>query len=1154
MAMAQSSQPGELHFNHLFVKDGMPEGLVTSIVQDKEGYMWIGTQRGLVRYDGYNTKVYNFGTDDPYYLQDIRILYIDREDRLWGAGENSGLFLYERSKDRFIQYEPNALTSEISHWSIKGIYEDPHGNIWLPSYDENKKRGRLLRFDSGTGKFTAYDDTEKGAHYIKATFVTDCFEGIKGEIWFGSNNGIYQYNEKTDKLDSYFSIDDSTKQNTFYLSSKVSQPEVLWMSVYETSPPNKGAGLWRYNTKNHVLTVYRHHNGDSSSLAHDRTNWALTDSLGRLWIATDKGLSLFDSLKNNFINYRFIDENTGKFAPVNEMTEDKNKNLWLTTSNLGLVFFNTQSRLFSLYQARQKDPYGLASNGVHNLFIDLSGTLWFGSSQIGLQWVNKKLSRFIQYKDDPGQMHHFPGVVAHSFVESKDSTIWLGTTHGLYNWQKRTDSFIFVRINKNKEKNLNIGSVIIDKEGMVWCAAYSNLSPGLYCYNPKSKETSHFSNNKKDSNSLSFNNVSKLLEDHLGNIWVGTYGGGICCFNRQSRNFTRYPYLENNGSIKQSHGALDDKSVLSICEDKNGTLWVGTNYGGLNKFDRQTGTFTSYLNQIPGFECISCIYGVNNSDLWLGTYYGGVFNFNPQTSLAKRYTVNNGLLYDGSSAMVEDEHSNLWLSTFKGISIFNLQTKKIRNLTAANGLPSENLSGAFKTSTGLFIFYGSDGGFISFKPDEIRPDPKPPIMHIESVEFRTHYAGKAKDSTLIILDSRENVNLSYDENRLSFHYVGLDYQNPQLNQYAYKLDGYDKYWINAGTQRMAIYTNLSPGDYTFRVKGSNSDGFWNEQGPSFSFIILPPWWQTWWVYALYILVLALAVWAFAAYRSHNLRKANLELENKVERRTTQLNKSLEDLKSTQSQLIQSEKMASLGELTAGIAHEIQNPLNFMNNFSEVNTELIEEMKEELEAGNNKSAMAIANNIGENEQKINHHGRRADSIVKGMLQHSRIGTVHKEPADLNALADEYLRLTYHGLRAKDKSFNVSLKTDFDKNIGEINIIPQDIGRVLLNLYNNAFYAVSEKKKQHSNGYESTVTVSTKKLNGKVEIRVKDNGNGISQKVLDKIFQPFFTTKPAGQGTGLGLSLSYDIIKAHAGEIKAKTEEGEFTEFVIQIPVV
>ncbi|HEY4876592.1 MAG TPA: ATP-binding protein [Puia sp.] len=310
-----------------------------------------------------------------------------------------------------------------------------------------------------------------------------------------------------------------------------------------------------------------------------------------------------------------------------------------------------------------------------------------------------------------------------------------------------------------------------------------------------------------------------------------------------------------------------------------------------------------------------------------------------------------------------------------------------------------------------------------------------------------------------------------------------------------------------------------------------------------------------------LIVLAVVIISMIQFRSNKQKqKANLLLERQKQKVET----TLSELKSTQSQLIQSEKMASLGELTAGIAHEIQNPLNFVNNFSDVNKELLEEMNDEMDKGNINDAKVIANNVIDNEEKINHHGKRADAIVKGMLQHSRTSTGVNEPTDINALADEYLRLSYHGLRAKDSSFNATIQTGFENSIGKINIVPQDIGRVLLNLYNNSFYAVSEKQKQLAKdlsdfenltglgNFEPTVTTSTKKSGNHIIITVTDNGNGIPQKVIDKIFQPFFTTKPTGQGTGLGLSLSYDIIKAHGGEIKVETKEGEGSTFIIQLP--
>jgi len=318
-------------------------------------------------------------------------------------------------------------------------------------------------------------------------------------------------------------------------------------------------------------------------------------------------------------------------------------------------------------------------------------------------------------------------------------------------------------------------------------------------------------------------------------------------------------------------------------------------------------------------------------------------------------------------------------------------------------------------------------------------------------------------------------------------------------------------------------------------------------------------------------------------RSAMIEQQKTVLEKQVTERTSELQKSLEELKSTQAQLIQSEKMASLGELTAGIAHEIQNPLNFVNNFSDVSNELIDEMNTELDKGDIGEAKAIASDIKQNLEKINHHGKRADAIVKGMLQHSRTSTGQKELTDINALCDEYLRLAYHGMRAKDKSFNCDMKTDFDSSLPKINVVPQDIGRVILNLINNAFYACAERSRSSAGSdtgaerrnlegfqnlqglapYLPTVTISTKNLGEKVEISVRDNGNGIPEKIKDKIFQPFFTTKPTGQGTGLGLSLSYDIVKAHGGEMKVNNlfagatsragKEGEGTEFIIQLPV-
>ena len=390
----------------------------------------------------------------------------------------------------------------------------------------------------------------------------------------------------------------------------------------------------------------------------------------------------------------------------------------------------------------------------------------------------------------------------------------------------------------------------------------------------------------------------------------------------------------------------------------------------------------------------------------------------------------------------------------------------------------------------------------------------------------------------------------------------LHYSNPSKNTIKYRLENYDNEWRDAGGLHAAFYQNLPSGNYIFHIRAANDKGVWNEKDTLLEIIIKKPWWRTDVAYVLYgILIVCIVISANRYFRRLLLKKEKernqareLEQAKEIEKAYYRLAETHEALKSAQTQLVQSEKMASLGALTAGIAHEIQNPLNFVTNFSEVNSDLLADMKEEITNKNYNEVKKIADDLIINQEKINHHGKRADSIVKNMLQHSRSTSSQKELTDINKLADEYLRLSYHGFRAKDKSFNSTINTDFDESIEKINIVPQDIGRVLLNLYNNAFYAVDEKKKKVGDSYTPSIEVTTKKINNRVEITVRDNGNGISLDVLDKIFQPFFTTKPTGQGTGLGLSLSYDIVKAHGGELKVETSEGEGVKFIVILPNV
>jgi len=394
--------------------------------------------------------------------------------------------------------------------------------------------------------------------------------------------------------------------------------------------------------------------------------------------------------------------------------------------------------------------------------------------------------------------------------------------------------------------------------------------------------------------------------------------------------------------------------------------------------------------------------------------------------------------------------------------------------------------------------------------------------------------------------------LPYDHNNISFDFNAVETGKNFLVEYQYQLEGYDKQWNHPGDISSVSYGNIYEGKYRFLVKAKNPEGIWSEP-VIYNFEVLPPWWRTWWAYALYAISFLWALKLFSTYRERSLRKEKENLELQVHHRTQLLEDTIITLKNTQSQLIQSEKMASLGELTAGIAHEIQNPLNFVNNFSEINKDLLDDMHLEIEKGNIVEIRDIARDILQNTEKITHHGKRADSIVKSMLLHSRTSTGHSEPTDINKLANEYLKLAQHVIIGKEKDFQPRTQTSFDPAIETINIIPQEIGRLLLNLMNNAFWAVSEKYKLGEKDFIPMVAVSTKKLSDKIELRVKDNGMGIPEKTMEKIFQPFFTTKPAGQGTGLGLSLSYDIVKAHNGSLHVDSVEGKYTEFIVTLPL-
>jgi signal transduction histidine kinase len=652
---------------------------------------------------------------------------------------------------------------------------------------------------------------------------------------------------------------------------------------------------------------------------------------------------------------------------------------------------------------------------------------------------------------------------------------------------------------------------------------------------------------------LTSSSTIPLLNDKKGNIWAGTTNG-IFVINPQ----------KNTYKILSNGDGLISNEIMTMELNGNGEIYIGTSVGIsiINPNDQTITNISESEGLIPEltFDLIAL-----DSTIYAGSL-DGLIEIKKPTAKNKNWTFNNFNAQNGmpnvdfnQDLSISLKNGELWLGVYgqtPNLTVFRKkpEVKKIPLKTNITGLNIMDERTPFKKNE-RFLKYLSNGDSIwlangrDFYTKGTLPKDTD-YLTVNNITWDSTYGHYSLPANLV---------LPYNQNALNFSFNNNSTTGGKSIAYKYLLVGADSEWLISGAAAQSKnYYNLKAGKYTFKVISRDINNVWSEPA-EFTFTILPPWWQTWWAYILFTLLIAGLLRIYIVFRSKNLIRKNRILEDKVSQRTRALEDSIKNLKSTQNQLVQSEKMASLGELTAGIAHEIQNPLNFVNNFAEVSSELIAEMKEELNKGNIEDAKAISDDLDNNLSKINHHGNRASSIVKAMLEHSRASNGQKELVDINLLADEYLRLAYHGLRAKDKSFNAGMQTDLDESIDKINVVSQDIGRVLLNLINNAFQACSERSVSGVN-YKPMVTVRTKGFrkensfvkNG-VEIRISDNGSGIPDEIKDKIFQPFFTTKVAGQGTGLGLSLAYDIIAAHNGEIKVESTKGEGTEFIIRLPI-
>lgn len=1209
------TQPGKIPFEKYNVAEGLPEEFVRSLIQDDKGFIWFGTQNGLVKYDGYRFEVFRPSPNNTdtasFRLRNLGGgLLKTRDGRIWigDSGGDGDLAYFDPATETFRHFNINGNKGKYSdEGTNRLLFEDQEGDIWF-KWRQGSNPYFTFRLNPVNGRIKQYPlvDIGGGSNYLKEYNTIES----SGTIWMlDDKKNLNKLNRQKDRFEIIIPA------GTNLMNSGITDT-LRWLAAGAGSNDplilSGSHGIYIFDAKKlKIIKSYVYERGNPKSLpdsvlagmqlgngqiwaSHPKGQFSLIDPVsGRIEIHTygsgsipyQKGINKLQNFrpllqdrngmwfyamsdtinfprKPLFIYYQFAGKKFTLYdynfnlssnplpARTNYISlQDRTGLLWLATRP-GLYKQAPKKHQMNLYRYRADDPTGLPTDTINYLFEDSKKRLWVGTSN-GLALYQPGEDHFSVFRNDPSKNASLSNNIVTTIFEDGEGIIWVGTRNGLNQWQESSRSF--KRLFYSATEINGIPFLFADKQQRLWLSIFDK---GVFVLEKGSgRILKSFIPDPKNPASLTSKQIFSFYQDSKGSIWLGDPGEnqyGLYKLNPAENGFTHYKPVPGDST------SISSDEIRFIGEDGKQRLWIGTD-GGLNLYNQGQNKFTRFTN--VQLSSVGFMATDKQGNPWFGTYSsGGLVTVDPGKGTITAYDESKGLLHNDlnpglNGRMAKDEFGRLWLPTQRGLSVFVPETRSFVSYFEKDGFQPYGRSYTVISTKNGDIWIGGNNGLNRIVPKELlKKDTTLPSIVLTQVTIND--AVYSKPDGAIFKQSvayTKAIELKYWQKDLSFDFVALHFLRSEDNLYSWKLENYDKGWTAPSRERKASYTNLSPGKYIFRVKASNADGVWNEEGISFTVTILPPWWLTWWAYTIYALLFLFGLRVFSLWRERRLRQEKETLQVKVEERTTELKKSLEDLKATQSQLIQSEKMASLGELTAGIAHEIQNPLNFVNNFSDVNRELADELEHELDNGNYSDAKAIAKDIKENEEKIIYHGKRADTIVKNMLLHSRGGSGVKEPTDINAMADEYLRLSFHGMRARDKSFHAKYETHFDPDMGNINIVQQDISRVLLNLINNAFYAVSEKAKENIKGYEPLVIVSTNRTGDKVSISVKDNGNGIPDSIKEKIFQPFFTTKPTGEGTGLGLSLSYDIIKAHGGLLLLQSTVNAGSTFTIQLPI-
>ena len=1110
-------------FRHITLRDGLPSGFIWTMMQDSKGFIWMGTNSGLARHDGYNTIAYRANQDDSTSISGPNVLdIIEYDETLFLLATSGGLDLFNPSTETFRRLATAGSNPELTN--VSDIHLQNRNTLWAAA--------------------------ENGIYLIDPSTLTNGEPDIE---YFGFPPNY-------------------TSEGLGRNSLAIDNNDQLWIGTSTT--------LLKFDTVSREFVDVGPVTEEAQTII-EGTIWSVLFTSGNsLLISSTEGLAILEDGDDQVKAVRQLGElgpETVMGSSFQAITEDPDGNIWLGTGALGAIHWNPASGEAKVYKASNNSGDTISSNDVHLAFEDKDGNIWFGYHYLGASLMYDESWNYNIVTPFPELPGSDPKNLVISVFMDEDGVLYGSTPNGVI-INLGQDNQEFVEFDRSEFEGLPEFQVLYilpaATENKLYLYALNNDSPlsSLVIFDKENPEN-RFSVLEMVDGAKPAPGKGVVHEDHL---FVPVYDRDAFLQVNYKTNETDVIELPMQAST--SGARLQVSSPVFVNEERlyAQSFWINSS----EEVQIEMFIYNLATLEIRPQE-LTIDYPIENIQAPLvSDYEKGVVYVNSSTGLIRIDNLENSysvlfedrmsLLREGSRLMAEDEEGYIWLNNATGLTRLDPLSETIEYFEIPSGEFSAINAYPMLLETGEIIFPGA-GAYLRFDPSDLRAS--------QPVGETMIYSLQAGEKTFDLLYSDQSPEIESSQNTLTFSFLGLNFRDPTSVTYRYRILGADnEQWTDVGSQRSVFIPNLPAGNYTFEVQSGSRFGAFNSQTASLSFSVLPPWWNTVPAYLFYLLLIGGVIYAIDRRQRRRLVQQERERAREKElEQAREIEKAYKNLKAAKEQLVQQEKLASLGQLTAGIAHEIKNPLNFVNNFSDLSMELVEESREELSTLSDQvkdedrkrvdETLEMLNDIEMNLKKIHEHGSRADKIVHSMLQHSRGSDGEMEPTDLNSLIKEYVNLAFHGMRAGKNPFNVEIQLDLDENIEEIPLISEDFSRVILNLCNNAFDAMREKangKRETADSpieggsgdntpgdYEPKLTVRTHQKNDTVTIQIEDNGPGIPDEIKDKIMQPFFTTKKGTAGTGLGLSITNDIIKAHGGELSIASKENEFTRFTIQL---